>query len=257
MVQVSWIFPMKEDFYHFPGFRLWTWKVLIFEYDSGFLQPRGKWVIVIINESLRCWVIWLTMLFRGSVAGINCLYTKQTDNSFKSTNYRFYLAKISKDATNGLVHPSAIRMVSEMITEFRWLTVILIGSYSMIRSICSVGFATEESGIHGPKSWSARTERSCPVRRDLVVCGSNDFWKPFERGSFDALAKYLKDYGDKKPFNFFKTEKFLITWPGAISGNINHITKQDFGVRIIPNDPELGDQVHFIKAPENYDITHS
>ena len=67
----------------------------------------------------------------------------------------------------------------------------------------------------------------------------------------------MKDYGDKKPFNFFKTEKFLITWPGAISGNINHITKQDFGVRIIPNDPELGDQVQFIKAPEYYDITHS
>jgi len=122
---------------------------------------------------------------RGSVAGIHCLYTKQTETSFKSTNYRFYLAKISKDATNGLVHPSAIR------------------------------------------------------------------------GSFDALAKYLKDFGDKKPFNFFKTEKFLITWPGSISGNINHISKQDFGVRIISNDSEMDDQIQFIRAPSDYDITHS
>jgi len=66
----------------------------------------------------------------------------------------------------------------------------------------------------------------------------------------------LKDFGDKKPFNFFKTEDFLITWPGAISGNINHISKQDFGVRIIPNDSEMG-QIQFIRAPPDYDITHS
>lgn len=72
---------------------------------------------------------------RGSVAGIHCLYTKQTETSFKSTNYRFYLAKISKDATNGLVHPSAIR------------------------------------------------------------------------GSFDALAKYLKDFGDKKTIQLLQNRK--------------------------------------------------
>ena len=54
--------------------------------------------------------------FRGSVAGINCLYTKQTDSSFKSTNFRFYLAKISKDVTNGLVHPGAVRLVFKIIT---------------------------------------------------------------------------------------------------------------------------------------------
>ena len=80
--------------------------------------------------------------------------------------------------------------------------------------------------------------------------------KTLKRGSFDVLAKYLKDFGEKKPFNFFITEDFLITWPGAISGNVNHISKQDFGVRIIPNDAEM-DQNQFIRAPPDYDITHS
>ena len=117
---------LKDSDFELEKINIWVW-VRIY-------TARGKWFIF-INESFKCWVIPLTIPFRGSVAGINCLYTKQTENSFKSTNYRFYLAKISKDATNGLVHPNAIRMVFEMITAI-WLanSNIPTGSHSMILS---------------------------------------------------------------------------------------------------------------------------
>ena len=141
---------LKDSDFELEKINIWVW-VRIY-------TARGKWFII-IDESFQCWVIQLTIYFRGSVAGINCLYTKQTENSFKSTNYRFYLAKISKDATNGLVHPNAIRMVFEMITAI-WFanSNIPTGSHSMILST---------------NDWFCRINRGST---DLKVCQSMDLW---------------------------------------------------------------------------------